>query len=385
MIVTALAKTGCFKVLERETLEEIKEELELLGAQPKATLKGADFLLTGSITALEMNASGVGGGGVVIPLPFLGGVGVNVGKSKAHIAIDMRLVQVRGAEVLVAETVEGKSERWKFGVGGGGVFGTVIGGGWFEAFKNTPMEEATRDLIYHAVNLIVNRVKSAPPVKSDSPVETVAQGEVSEKPRVNRPSASVPSDGVVRRGGDTFKHGKIIWQENFSNCQVIPQGLTVLRGTVECVEFGGKKWVATIKGEAILEKSIPDFKPNADWALEFTAYLKMGKGSFQKRVWLFLERENGPISIGYYSGGGFRFGDKELPKIQNADGRIHTIGIMKRGDTFSIFVDGERYATLPADNLLLSRMKGNLIFILFADDIQLGDYAFITDIKLSVF
>ncbi|MDQ7039306.1 MAG: CsgG/HfaB family protein, partial [Aquificota bacterium] len=94
MLVTALVQTGCFRVLERETLQEIKEELELLGAQPKQTLKGADFLITGAITALEMKASGVGGGGVVIPLPFLGGAGVKAQKQKAHIALDLRIVRV---------------------------------------------------------------------------------------------------------------------------------------------------------------------------------------------------------------------------------------------------------------------------------------------------
>jgi len=40
MLVTALVKTGCFRVLERETLQEIKEELEMLGVQPRKALKG---------------------------------------------------------------------------------------------------------------------------------------------------------------------------------------------------------------------------------------------------------------------------------------------------------------------------------------------------------
>ena len=161
MLVTALVQTGCFKVLERETLEEIKKELELLGVKPQQTLKGADYLLTGSITALEMKAGGVGGGGIVILLPF--GAGVKVGKQKAHIALDLRVVRVRDAEILLAKAVEGKSERWRFGVGGGGIFGTTIAGGWFEVFKNTPMEEATRDLIYHAVKLIVNELRKYGP------------------------------------------------------------------------------------------------------------------------------------------------------------------------------------------------------------------------------
>lgn len=159
MLITALVKTGCFNVLERETIEAIKEELELRGIQPQNTLKAADFLITGSITSLEMNASGIGGGGIAIPLPIIGAVGVKAGKGKALIALDLRLIRVKDAQILVAETVEGKSERWKFGLGGGGLIGSVVTGGWFEAFKNTPMEEATRDLIYHSVKLIIEQVK----------------------------------------------------------------------------------------------------------------------------------------------------------------------------------------------------------------------------------
>lgn len=163
MLITALSQTGCFKVVERMALEEIKKELELMGVSPKQTIKAADFIIVGAITALEMQASGMGGGGIVIPLPWIGGVGLKVGKSKAHIALDMRIVRVKDAEILTSRAVEGKSERWNFGLGVAGLFGTTVGGGWFNAFKNTPMEEATRDLIVNALRLIVNDLKTQSP------------------------------------------------------------------------------------------------------------------------------------------------------------------------------------------------------------------------------
>jgi len=173
MIVTALVKTGCFRVLERGALQDIKEELELLGKQPQGSLKGADFIFTGSITALEMNESGMGGGGGLrIPVPFAGSI--NLEKGRAHIAVDMRIVRVRDGEILVAETVEGKSERWKFGISGGGFFGDLGTDARFDSFKNTPMEEALRDLVYQSVNLIVSRVKNAPPVKTASPANNTS-------------------------------------------------------------------------------------------------------------------------------------------------------------------------------------------------------------------
>ena len=138
MLVTALANTGCFKVVERAALEEIKEELELMGVTPKQTLKAADFIITGAITALEMKGSGAGGGGgFVIPLPWKFGGGLKLGKSKAYIALDMRIVRVKDAEILVAKTVEGKSERWKFGIAGG-LFGTTVVGGCLRLLKIHP-------------------------------------------------------------------------------------------------------------------------------------------------------------------------------------------------------------------------------------------------------
>jgi len=163
ILITALANTGCFKVVERAVLEEIKEELELMGVTPKQTFKAADFIITGAITALEMKGSGAGGGGFVIPLPWKFGGGLKLGKSKAYIALDMRIVRVKDAEILVVKTVEGKSERWKFGIAGGGLFGSTVGGGWFEAFKNTPLEKATRDLIARAVTLIIEELKAQSP------------------------------------------------------------------------------------------------------------------------------------------------------------------------------------------------------------------------------
>lgn len=401
MLVTALVNTGCFKVLERETLAEIKEELELMGVKPKQTLKGADFLLTGAITALEMNASGVGGGGVVVPLPFLGGVGVKAGKQKAHIALDLRLVRVRDAEILLAKAVEGKSERWKFGIGGGGIFGTTIAGGWFEVFKNTPMEEAVRDLIYHTVKLIVERVKSyGPAISPGSSVPVTASpaaaSAASPKPitasPVTTPPAASPKPersvaaGGIRRAKQVFRHGDVVlWSEDFSTCRVIPKGIKIVRGTAECIEFGGKKWVATLKGDLVFEKSVPKFNPSKDWAIEFTAYLKGGKGSYAEGLSLFLGREGSPFPVELNIGGRFKVFGKELPAVRDANGNPVTIGLMKEGDAVSVFVNGERWGTVPVDPIALGRQKRKVVFRLFADDIETGDYAFVTDIKLSVF
>ncbi len=162
MLITALVNSGCFKVVERMTLSEIKEELELSGTSPQSSLKAADFLITGAVTAMEMKAGGTGGGGIVIPLPLGIGGGLKIGKGDAHVALDMRIIKVKDGEVISARTVEGKASRWRLGIAGGAFISdiTTAVGGWFEKYKNTPMEEAIRDLLANALIAVVEDVKA---------------------------------------------------------------------------------------------------------------------------------------------------------------------------------------------------------------------------------
>jgi hypothetical protein len=301
MLVTALANTGCFKVVERAALEEIKEELELMGVTPKQTLKAADFIITGAVTALEMNASGASGGGFIIPLPWKFGGGLKLGKSKAHIALDMRIVRVRDAEILVAKTVEGKSERWKFGVAAGGLFGSTVGGGWFEAVKNTPLEEATRDLIAAAVTLIVNELKAQAP---DVVVSEKTYGEGGEEikrsvqPSENEEPKTSDSEELKRPSIGFNHYENTLWIEDFKSCKIVPTTIKILKGQGECVEFKGKKWFATTKGEVCFEKEIPQIDFSKDFALEYEIYFGKGEGyDGNMFVHLFLGKEGSPINL----------------------------------------------------------------------------------------
>ena len=167
MLATALFRTNRFIVLERgEGLEAIQKELALaesgLVNQKRAPktghLEGADILVVGAITAFEPHASGIGGGGVVIPfkVPILGGARFK--KKEAYIAADIRLIDVRTGRVISATSVEGKASSWKVG----GLMGTVMGdvalGGGLSGYKNTPMEKAVRVMLYNAVDAISRSV-----------------------------------------------------------------------------------------------------------------------------------------------------------------------------------------------------------------------------------
>ncbi|NPB10001.1 MAG: hypothetical protein GXO17_06560 [Thermodesulfobacteria bacterium] len=167
MLATALFRTGRFIVLERgEGLKEIQKELDLAQsgyvrkdqAPQTGQMEGADILVIGAITAFEPNASGVEGGGVVIPykIPIIGGARLK--KKEAYIAADIRLVDVRTGRIINATTVEGKASSWKAQGVLGGVIGDVALGGGLGVYRNTPMEKAIRQMLYAAVNAIVQMV-----------------------------------------------------------------------------------------------------------------------------------------------------------------------------------------------------------------------------------
>jgi curli biogenesis system outer membrane secretion channel CsgG len=165
MLATSLFRTGRFIVLERgEGLRAIKEEIDLgqsgyvqAGKAPQmGLLEGADILVMGAITAFEPEASGIGGGGLIVPLPGFGGVAV--GKKDAYIAADIRLVDVRTGRVINATRVEGKASSWKVGVLAGGIVGTVGLGGALGTYKNTPMEKAIMVMLDNAIQAISQMV-----------------------------------------------------------------------------------------------------------------------------------------------------------------------------------------------------------------------------------
>lgn len=170
MLTTALMKTGCFEVVDRTVLEDIKQELALMGKKIEEVRKPADYIITGAITAVETKEGSASGGGLVIPLFFdrkSGALaGIKLGKDKMHLGLDIRVVRVADATILLAKSVEGKSENWNFGLVAGGLFGTtpIFGGGG--ASSKTPLEEAARDLIANAVTLITTELaKERPDVK----------------------------------------------------------------------------------------------------------------------------------------------------------------------------------------------------------------------------
>jgi curli biogenesis system outer membrane secretion channel CsgG len=157
MLATALTQTGCFEVQEREQLDEINKELALVGKKVQA--QAADFLITGSITSLgfEQSSTGLGGLGGLFkgPLSVVAG-SVDWKKTKVHMNMDLRVVDVNKARILGSRTFQADNQKSGFGLSGAGWAGGVGLGGSHAAISGSPLEEVARDLLVRSTAYITD-------------------------------------------------------------------------------------------------------------------------------------------------------------------------------------------------------------------------------------
>lgn len=119
MLSNELSSSGDFKVVERQKLQNVLEEQNLAasGRVAKGTgakigkLTGAQFLVTGIVSAYEENTSGTGGA-IAIRGIALGGK-----SSEAYLAVDIRVINTETGDVDFARTVEGRSKSSGVAVG----------------------------------------------------------------------------------------------------------------------------------------------------------------------------------------------------------------------------------------------------------------------------
>ncbi len=133
MLLTALAETGCFLVLEED------------GAAPW-TLKGA-------ITEFEETSRAAGIGGL------RGNIFGGIAGKKARVAVDLRLVERRTGAVLEAANGVGTASAVGGVVGGIPVGKTRIAVG---TFQKTPLGKATRKALKSALAKIVQKLYELP-------------------------------------------------------------------------------------------------------------------------------------------------------------------------------------------------------------------------------
>lgn len=143
MLVTALVNSNRFSV----------QELSASAAT------AGELIITAAVTEFEPRASGgsggIGGGGGV-DSGILGGL---LGRSlnKAHMALDIRIVNASTSEVLSSMRVQGQATDVS-GAMMGGFFGNWGLGQGLSIYANTPMEKAIRICIIEGVRYIVKTV-----------------------------------------------------------------------------------------------------------------------------------------------------------------------------------------------------------------------------------
>ena len=152
MLTNELAGTRAFRVVERDQLRAVLDEQNLAASGRVAPgegaqigqLTGAQFLVTGIVSAYEEQTSSTGGG-----ISF-GGVSVGGKSSKAYLAIDLRVIDTTTGEVAYTRTVEGTSK------GGGMSLGVSRGGfgGSLASEKNTPAGNAIRAALIEATDYL---------------------------------------------------------------------------------------------------------------------------------------------------------------------------------------------------------------------------------------
>jgi curli biogenesis system outer membrane secretion channel CsgG len=144
MLTNELASTSSFQMVERARLDAILDEQDLGSSgrvDPSSAAKvgkmvGAEYLVTGTVTAYE-ESGGKGGG--------IGFRGIRVGgkKQETYLAVDIRVVNTTTGVVEFTRTVEGRSEAKgvSLGLNRGGF------GGALEKEQNTPAGKAIRALV----------------------------------------------------------------------------------------------------------------------------------------------------------------------------------------------------------------------------------------------
>jgi curli biogenesis system outer membrane secretion channel CsgG/tetratricopeptide (TPR) repeat protein len=164
MLLTALHNSGRFIVVERLDLKGLAAEQALsrsrMARPGEAIAEGqmevADIMVYGAVTEFEPDRRG---GGLSLGMP---NVPLNLGLQgkSAHMAIDMRVVDVASSRVLATTRLAGEASSTQLSVGTtisarGTSFPATLGG-----FQNTPMEQAIRDCIDKATAYVAT---STPP------------------------------------------------------------------------------------------------------------------------------------------------------------------------------------------------------------------------------
>ncbi len=176
MLSNALVECNCFRVVERERLNKIRQEQQLQGVDQTTAaqvnkLTGAQLLVMGNITEFQEKTGGFGGGlgGRLGDKIGLGGVA----KTDAHVGMVIKVVNATTGDILISKSLERKVS--KMGVAGGGLFPMPMGAGFY---KSKAMEDAIEETILEAVALIAEQKDLLPGAVYSEPVAETKSAQI---------------------------------------------------------------------------------------------------------------------------------------------------------------------------------------------------------------
>ena len=168
-LITALVATGCYKVVDRQNLKGVMDEMGLQnsGLVDGSTvsrigkLVGADLIVTAAITEFQENSAGSrGAAGGGLGSSRAGAVlgGLMRAQQKAHMAVDLRITDVQTSEIIGATAVKGTATDLKSGALLGALVPGAAGLGALESWENTPRAAALRQVIEKSVSSIYRMI-----------------------------------------------------------------------------------------------------------------------------------------------------------------------------------------------------------------------------------
>ena len=179
MLVQKLVQDGKYRVIERAALDKILAEqnfsnsdrADATTAAKIGKVLGVDAIIIGSITQFgrDDQHTKVGGGGYGLGKYGIGGIGTS--KAKAIVGITARIINTSTAEIMVAVTGTGESERGSTSLLGGGGSGWSGGGGGLDMgssnFGATILGEATHKAVDDTANQLDAGVDKVQTVKME--------------------------------------------------------------------------------------------------------------------------------------------------------------------------------------------------------------------------
>jgi curli biogenesis system outer membrane secretion channel CsgG len=165
MLTNALKATNCFRIVDLEQYERMKRLLEITGQ--KVQPPKVDYMIIGSITAVELERSGGPLGGGVVPL--FGAISVK--KDKAKLAVDVNVIKPETLEVSYSKSFEANSEKTSWNLFGAGAGGGGFGGAGWSISRNLSLDMVARDVVVQVANALAEELAKDKIVERPKPPE----------------------------------------------------------------------------------------------------------------------------------------------------------------------------------------------------------------------